>query len=298
MNLLIVFNLWAGHGFAKKILADLQTSLESQAFTFDLVMTTAPGNGTQIVAEADFENYDGIIAAGGDGTLFEVINGYYGNPSKKRPPIGVIPVGTGNAFVRDMQLHDHDWQQAIDIISGGITRPCDVGRFETESKTWYYLNILGLGLVADIGATASKLKIFGNVSYTLGTFYHLMKLNPYQVTLVLDGERIERENIFVEVSNTRYTANFLMAPNAKTDDGLLDVTILGPKSRIGLMRSFPKILTGDHLAMPEVETWQARDISIETNIPKILTPDGELMGSTPLSIHCLHKDIQVFWKPA
>ncbi len=296
MKNLIIFNPWAGHGHAGKILPQIEAYLHEIDFDYDILITEHQGHGVDLTRDADFSQYGGVIAAGGDGTLYEVINGYYRNDSPVRIPIGVLPVGTGNAFVRDMDLHHHDWKPALDIIKTGATRKFDVGHFTTEGKTFYYLNILGLGLVADIGATALKMKALGNISYTLGSLYHILKLKPFKIKMEIDDQVIERENVFVEISNTRYTANFLMAPAAKTDDGLLDVTILGPKSRIGLIRSFPKIITGEHIHMKEVECFQASHIRIETNIPKILTPDGELMGSTPLEVDCLKQAIEVFWK--
>lgn len=296
MKKLIIFNPWAGHGYAGKTQGEIEAYLKGIGLAYDLLRTEHKGHGIELTKNADFSQYDGIIAAGGDGTLFEVINGYYHNTSSNRLPIGIMPVGTGNAFIRDMDLHDHDWKTAIDIVRGGKTRKCDVGHFTTEGKTWYYLNILGLGIVADIGETAIKLKALGNISYTIGSLYQILKLKPYNIKLTVDDKTIERENVFVEISNTRYTANFLMAPFARTDDGLLDVTILSPKGRIGLIRSFPKIITGEHIHMKEIETFQASYIRVETDIPKILTPDGELMGSTPLEVNCLKHAIDVFWE--
>ena len=296
MKQLIIFNPWAGHEYAAKVRPQIEAYCNEIDLPYDIFLTQRAGHGIELCRDADFSQYSGIIAAGGDGTLFEVVNGYYRNSSAVRLPIGVIPVGSGNAFVRDMNLHDHDWKLALDVIKAGQTRKFDVGHFTTEGQTWYYLNILGIGLVADIVATAHKMKWLGNVAYTLSSLYHILKLKPFQVRLEMDGQEIERENVFVEISNTRYTANFLMAPNAKTDDGLLDINLLSPKSRLGLIKSFPKIITGEHIHMAEVESFQASHIRVETNIPKILTPDGELMGSTPLEIDCLKQAIEVFWK--
>ncbi|MBT3254275.1 MAG: diacylglycerol kinase family lipid kinase [Candidatus Marinimicrobia bacterium] len=296
MKNLIIYNPWAARGRAGKLLPQIKAYLQEIDLDCDILITDHHGHGLELVKEADFSQYSAVIAAGGDGTLFEVINGYFRNNSSPRIPIGVIPVGTSNAFVKDMELHDHDWKPALDIIKAAKTQKFDVGRFANEEQTWYYLNILGVGLVADIVATANKLKFLGSVSYTLGSFYHILRLKTFQVKLDLDGQLVERENVFVEISNSRYTGNYLMAPAAKTDDGLLDITILGPKSRIGLMRSFPKIITGEHIHMEEVDCFQASHIKIESNIPKVLTPDGELMGTTPLEIDCLKQAIDVFWK--
>jgi diacylglycerol kinase (ATP) len=87
-----------------------------------------------------------------------------------------------------------------------------------------------------------------------------------------------------------------MAPNALIDDGLLDITILKKMSRRKLLSSFPKIFTGEHIHLPEVETYQAKRIKIVSKKPKVLSPDGELIGITPVEIECLNQAIEVFWK--
>ena len=171
----------------------------------------------------------------------------------------------------------------------------DVGRFSTQGEDWYFLNILGLGFVADVGATAKKLKILGNLSYTLGVFYRMIFLAPFDVKITSDQGVIEDQQIFIEISNTRYTSNFLMAPSAVVDDGLLDVTLLSKSSRRRLVTSFPKILTGEHIHMPEVRTFKTSSLTVETDQPKILTPDGELMGSSPIQVNCLPRAVDIFW---
>ena len=296
MKNLIIYNPWAARGRAGKLLPQIEAYLQEIDLDCDILITDHHAHAMEMVKDADFSKYDAVIAAGGDGTLFEVVNGYFANSSSVRIPIGVIPVGTSNAFVKDMELHDHDWKPALDIIKAGRIQKFDVGQFSFDGQVWCYLNILGVGLVADIVATANKLKSLGTISYTLGSFYHIVRLKTFQVKLNLDGQIIERENVFVEISNSRYTGNYLMAPAAKTNDGFLDITILGPKSRIGLMKSFPKIITGEHIHMKEVECFQAKSIRIDSNIPKVLTPDGELMGSTPVEINCLKQAVDVIWK--
>jgi diacylglycerol kinase (ATP) len=296
MKVLLIYNPFAGHGRAKKILPQVEEHLTKNAIEFDLQLTDYPEHGIEIVKNADFNKYDGLIAAGGDGTLFEVINGYYQNYSKTRIPIGVLPVGTGNAFARDLEMHSHNWQEAIKIISLNKPRKVDVGKFTTHGQTYYFLNILGLGFVADVTATAKKLKSLGNVSYSLGVLFRMLALKAFKLTIDIDGKKLKRDNVFVEISNTTYTSNFYMAPNAKIDDGLLDVTLLGKVSRIGLLKAFPKVFTGEHINLKEVETFTAKKIRIEAVPPKVLTPDGELLGLTPVEVECLHQDVEVFWK--
>ena len=117
MKVLLVYNSYAGHGHAGKILPQVEAALIDNGIEFDLHITNYPGHGVEIVQNADFADYDGLIAAGGDGTLFEVINGYFKNTADVSIPIGILPVGTGNAFARDLELDSADWKEAVKIIA-------------------------------------------------------------------------------------------------------------------------------------------------------------------------------------
>jgi len=296
MKVLLIYNPFAGHGRAGKMLPEVEAEFIKHNIEFDLRLTDYPEHATEIMKDVKFKTYDAIVAAGGDGTLYEVINGYYMNSNKKKPPLGILPIGTGNAVARDLELHVSKWQEAIAIIAQQKPRKVDVGKFTSHGQFYYFLNILGLGFVADVGKTAKKLKTFGNISYTFGVLYQMLTLKSFKLKIEIDGKLLERDNIFVEVSNTTYTSNFYMAPNAKIDDGLLDITLLNKLGRIGLLKAFPKVFTGEHIHLPEVETFTAKHIKISTDPPKVLTPDGELIGITPVEIECLHQDIEVLWK--
>jgi YegS/Rv2252/BmrU family lipid kinase len=296
MKVLLLFNPYAGHGHAGKILSQVERAFKDHDIEFDLKLTNYPGHGIEIVRNADLSSYDGLIAAGGDGTLFEVINGYFQNPAEKKVPIGILPIGTGNAFARDLKLDNTTWLEAVKIIATGKTRKLDVGKFHSNGQDSYFLNILGLGFVADVTGIAHKLKIFGNFSYTLGVLIRTIFLSADKLSIEIDGQNLELECTFVEISNTRYTANFLMAPKAVIDDGLLDVTIARKLTRIRLLKCFPKIFTGEHVLLPEIDSYQAKNIKIVSKKPKVLSPDGELIGTTPVEIECLKQKIEVYWK--
>jgi len=177
MKALLVYNPYAGHHRANKLLPQVKSYLHQKGIEFELKLTVFSGHCVDLVRAADFSQYDGIIAAGGDGTLFEAVNGYFHNQSSQRIPIGILPIGTGNAVARDLNLTASQWQDAINLISSNQLKKIDVGLFHTNGQDFYYLNILGLGFVADVTETAHKLKIFGNLSYTLGVFYQTILLN-------------------------------------------------------------------------------------------------------------------------
>jgi YegS/Rv2252/BmrU family lipid kinase len=294
MRVLLVFNPNAAHGRAGANLAQVRELLSSRTIDADIRVTERPGHAVEIVRDTELDAYDGVVAGGGDGTLFEVVNGYFGNRSEHRPPLGVLPVGTGNAFARDIGLRTGALQQAVDLIGDGHHRAIDVGRFTTGGDTFHYLNILGLGFVSDVGALAHRLKLVGNLSYTVAVLLRIISLSSYQMTIEIDGTTMERENIFCEISNTRYTSNFLIAPAAVIDDGLLDVILLGKASRTRLLTCFPKVFKGTHVELDEVETFTARSIRIQTDEPKLLTPDGEVLGSSPVEVECLHRALEIF----
>jgi diacylglycerol kinase (ATP) len=296
MRLMVVFNPRAGHRRSQKLIEPMKKYLHDKGAEVTWMYTSYPGHGQEIIADAHLDHFEGVIAAGGDGTLFEVLNGLYKNKSAKKPPLGVLPTGTGNAFARELKLFPEDWQKALDIITAGNTKAIDVGRFVTEAKTYYFINILGLGFVADVNATSRSLKLFGNFSYIFGVFHQLLFLKHYKLTLKTEKEEIVRDNVFVEISNSTFTGKtFYMAPKARIDDGLLDITLLNKVGRLRILKLFPTIFEGKHIHEPEVETFTAKHIEIETGKHCVLTPDGELFGSTPITVDVLKQDVQIFW---
>ncbi len=299
LKLLLIYNPAAGGGKARELQTPIVNYFTEKGIEMDLLVTQYSGHAIEMAESANLDDYQAIVAAGGDGTIFEVLNGYYRNTCVKKPVFGILPNGTGNAFCRELNFYGEDWKKAIDLIIQGHTKKIDVARFTTENKLYYSLNMLGLGFVSDVNESSIKLKFLGNQAYVLAVFQRLFKLKSYRLKLTLEQETeqvIERDNVFVEIANSRYTGKtFLMAPDAKLDDGLLDVVLLNKISRFKILRLFPTIFTGKHIQYPEIEVFQAKKIRVETEPRQILTPDGELFGSTPLEVECLKQDLQVFW---
>ncbi len=297
MKIFYICNPAASNWQGEKYYSLIKSQLENHGVSCKAVKTEFAGQMTEIVTSLNFDNYDAIVVSGGDGTLFEAINGYFINKSEKRIPIGIIPVGRGNAFARDLDLHPEKINEAVETILAGKTKMVDVGFFKTNNKQFYFINILGFGFVTDVAKTAFSLRSLGHLSYILGVLYRTIFLKSYKLKIEIDGNVFERENVFAEISNTRYTGkDFLMAPSAVIDDGLLDITLLNKLSRLKILQALPKIFTGDHVKMKEVECFQGKHIKIETVPNKMLTPDGQLMESTPIEIECKQKAIEVFFK--
>lgn len=288
MRLLLIGNPWARAGRAGRLLPAVRAAFTARGAESVFLETAGPGQATGLVAGVDLDAFDGVVAVGGDGTLHEVLNGLFQHEPASRKPLGVVPAGTGNALAREFGLGPRNWEEAVTRIARGETRRCDVGRVEAAGERFHFLNIIGIGLPSDAVLAARRLKFAGNAAYTLAVLWQALKLRSYPLVIELDGLRLERENLFAEVSNSRYTGSkFLIAPGARMDDGLLDVTLLGRLGRVRLLRLFPTVYHGGHVAYPEIETFRACRVRIASPPGALLTVDGEVRGRTPVEIECL-----------
>lgn len=296
LKLLIIFNPKAAHSRSVKKLDDIKAKFRGLGISTEFMLTKHPGHGSELVKNAELSGFDGLIAAGGDGTVFEVLNGLYKHPRSERIPLGLLPIGTGNAFARELNLQPGAWTAAIDLLHRRHIRQIDVGHVKSADKAFYFLNIVGMGFFVDASLSAQKLKLFGNTAYTLATLWQVLKLKPYPLVMEIDGEMIRRDNILISISNTRYTGtHFLIAPDAVIDDGFLDVTILENLSRRRILKLFPTIYSGRHVEYKEISTHKAASIVIHSPESMLLGPDGEIFGSSPAEITCLHQDLSIFF---
>ena len=295
MKLLLVFNPQAGGGRAKKLLSAVRSDFQGAGIVPTVAVTEYSGHAERIVSEADLAEFDAVAVAGGDGSLFQAVNGMMNHPAEARLPLGLVPMGTGNAFCRDIGLVPDAWRSGVQLICAGNLKRVDVGRIQSGSGTFFFINIAGFGFVTDAGKTAARLKFTGRSAYTLATLWRCLRLRSHALELEVDGQLFTENNLFVEISNSRYTGtSFLISPGARIDDGLLDITMVRRLSRSRLLRLFPTIYSGKHVQYDEVTTLQGREISIRAPAGLELMVDGEFRGSTPARIDCLAGAIEMF----
>ena len=293
MRLCLIVNPNAGRKRGVEVAAHIASLLGEAGVQCERRVSEHPGGTRELADELDPSQWDGVVAVGGDGTLFEVVNGLVNGSCPLSIPIGQVPVGTGNSFLRDLGIGAPG--DVVRCIMEGRIREVDLGRFSSAAGSFYFANLLGAGFVSNVAYRARKYKALGSLSYLLGVVEEVTRLRSTRTRIVVDGQTFDRDAIFVEICNSRFTGgSMMMAPAAKIDDGLLDVVVLNRVTRRRLLQLLPTIFSGTHVDAPEVEVFRGSEIRLESDAPLALTPDGETFGRTPINVKVHPARIRMF----
>lgn len=298
MKTLLIVNPAAGHGRGKKCFERLEPRLRAEIPGLEVRFSEHAGHAIEIGREVAGAGYDRLICLGGDGTPYEVVNGLYaeGRPARV-PEIGQIPAGTGNSFLRDFDILTPD--QALDAILEGRRRKVDLVEFHyregADTVRRYSLNILGVGLIADIlQLTNERLKFLGAAGYSLAVLIRLVRGMDNRISIEADGRKLEVIDSALVVSNSKYTGGKMkIAPPADPSDGRADLVLFNGVNRREIISIFKGVFSGKHMAHPKVDTLQAASISVEADPPLRLMADGELLGLTPLRVKVLPAELTI-----
>ncbi len=280
---LVIVNPMARHGVTKS-LVPLIVSLLDGHLDYDLVLTKHPGHATQMAADAGV--YDQIVAAGGDGTVNEALNGIMRLPAADRPALTVLPTGSGNDYRRTLGIST-DLPSAVRQILGGRRARMDVGIV----NGMYFANSLAIGLDARVTARAAEIKSTTGWSglplYLRALMYVLFRqFYAHRVTLSLDGEPAsDRELLLVAITNgPTYGGGFKITPSAVGDDGVFDVCIIGKIGLAGALWRLPFVVVGRHTRMRPVSMSHHTSLRLESDAPIEAQADGEVMLSTTYDV--------------
>ena len=229
---------------------------------------------------------EGIIAVGGDGLMHLVIQ--IAVPAQV--PFTIIPAGTGNDFVRTLgwSLESLDAQ----LLSVTTTKPSsiDCGLVDGE---WFGA-ILSTGFDSIVNEKANSMQWpKGPMKYNAAIAIELPRFKPRHYEITLDDRTISTEAMLIAVANGRsYGGGMLVCPNANISDGLFDVMVLHPISKIEFMKVFPQVFAGTHISHPAVEIVRSKAVSIESKA--VAYSDGERIGQLPVSAECIHDAAQTW----
>ena len=288
----LLVNPKGGHKRGLEIYEKVKHIFSSAGTNITVLHTEYAGHAFDFANTLDFVGYDGLCAIGGDGTMYELINGMLKRDDNRKIPIGLITGGTGNSFMYDVDCLD-PIDAAKRIVQHKL-RPLDIAKVNANGELFYSFNIIGWGLATDAGKLAEKLRWLGGVRYDVASIIEVLKGKDRIATLTLDKEVIKENFIFIIGCNTIHTGKAMkMAPLAQLNDGKIDLIIVRKTSRINLLKLFPKLFSGDHIKSPLVEYRQVENFSISLEETNDLTIDGEIIGTTPLNVQMIPKMVNV-----
>ena len=288
----LLVNPKGGHKRGLEIYEKVKHIFSSAGTNITVLHTEYAGHAFDFANTLDFVGYDGLCAIGGDGTMYELINGMLKRDDNHKIPIGLITGGTGNSFMYDVDCLD-PLDAAKRIVQHKL-RPLDIAKVNANGELFYSFNIIGWGLATDAGKLAEKLRWLGGVRYDVASIIEVLKGKDRIATLTLDKEIIKENFIFIIGCNTIHTGKAMkMAPLAQLNDGKIDLIIVRKTSRINLLKLFPKLFSGDHIKSPLVEYRQVENFSISLEETNDLTIDGEIIGTTPLNVQMIPKMVNV-----
>ena len=288
----LLVNPKGGHKRGLEIYEKVKHIFSSAGTNITVLHTEYAGHAFDFANTLDFVGYDGLCAIGGDGTMYELINGMLKRDDNHKIPIGLITGGTGNSFMYDVDCLDP--VDAAKRIVQHKLRPLDIAKVNANGELFYSFNIIGWGLATDAGKLAEKLRWLGGVRYDVASIIEVLKGKDRIATLTLDEEVIKENFIFIIGCNTIHTGKAMkMAPLAQLNDGKIDLIIVRKTSRINLLKLFPKLFSGDHIKSPLVEYRQVQNFSISLEETNDLTIDGEIIGTTPLNVQMVPKMVNV-----
>jgi YegS/Rv2252/BmrU family lipid kinase len=250
--------------------------------------------------EKGFRN---IIVVGGDGTLNEVVNGIFTQKhiSPSEVTLAMIPVGTGNDWCRMYKI-PNDYKEAISIIAKGNIFLQDAGMVKYYSslgqeKTRYFLNMAGMGFDALVAKKTNRQKDKGKggpLSYFVNIFSSLFYYKATKTTVVLDNESVTQDVFSMSVGICQYNGGGMkQAPEAKSDDGLFDLTIIRSIGKFKVIRNVVKLFDGSFTRLPEVSTFRSSHIIIKSIFPMYLEVDGESLGHTPFEFTIIPQTLRI-----
>ncbi|HEV7523814.1 MAG TPA: diacylglycerol kinase family protein [Acidimicrobiia bacterium] len=282
-----IVNPVAGRGRTQKLLPELERAAAAAGIA--LHVSPEPGAPAKLARAATDEGHD-LIACGGDGLVTEVA-GVAADTGKR---LAIVPTGAGNDFARVLGYDPKNPLRAFDAIANGRDEIVDLGRVNGR----WYTCVTASGFDAEANRWANTVrKLSGTTLYVAAVLRTLAVYKPHRFRVTIDGAAFETTAWLVAVGNgPAYAGGMRVTPDARMDDGLLDVTIVGAMSRPEFLWTFPKVFKGNHLRNPKVTTRRGAQVhleSLDASIPMEVYADGERVGPLPGTMEAVRDALNV-----
>ena len=276
----LIVNPNADLGRAWQAASDLRPIVEEFGGA-DWTGTVYPTHATELAYQAVMDGYELVIAAGGDGTVHEVINGLMQVPAEMRPRLGIVPMGSGNDFAPSIGISVNS-TEAIKKVFTGQAKRIDVGLFGLgDGKHEYFNNTFGLGFDATVTIRTQRLtRIRGFLMYLVAVFQTIaVNLDAPMMHISTESESWSEETIMLVVCNgPREGGGFMVAPASDASDGILNYASVCKVSRLMMLRLIPEVMKGTHGRFKQVRLGQLHRIQIQSEKPVTIHADGEVIS--------------------
>jgi diacylglycerol kinase (ATP) len=252
----------------------------------EALVSSRPGEISDLAERAAREGARLVVVVGGDGSVNEAVNGLL--RAEDPPELAVIARGTGDDFIRTQGIPS-SIEPAIEVARTGAPRPVDAGR--VEYRTWdggeashFFANVGSVGMSGAVAqrANATTKALGGRITFFYALTREFIVWRNDEVRVQVDDETRRGLMHDVVVANGRYHGGAMkLAPDARPDDGLFDVVLIGDVSKLDFITTAPKLYSGRHVGHPKVEVLRGSTVSIDARVLLPLETDGELLGTTP-----------------
>lgn len=287
---LFVINAKSGNGGARRVWDKIRTVLHKRNIPYEYTFTQSAEEAQAYLKERLTERADWLAVGvvGGDGTIHSLLPAL----QNSGVPLAVFPAGSGNDTARGFSI-PRNTEAALDVMLKGRARSADLISISGRNT----LTALAVGFDAEVANNVNKSYYkklcnwlgMGRLAYIIGIFHTLISFRPSALTVSCDGEEHSFSSAWLAAVNnvTTYGGGLAICPEARTDDGLLDICIVHNCSRLKLLLLFPTVLFGKHTRLSFVTMLRGQEITVHSSLPRLALGDGEPVASTPLTASAL-----------
>ncbi|HYF82806.1 MAG TPA: diacylglycerol kinase family protein [Clostridia bacterium] len=302
-KIFIIVNPVSSNKVTAKEWPQFEKVLLGSGYEFEAALTERPGHATELTRQALNAGYKTIMSVGGDGTMNEVVNGFFegGKLMYEDSRLVVFSRGTGCDFIKTLGIKK-GIEELLLTLERNEARKIDVGRvdfIDTVGKTVtrYFMNVADIGLGAETANRVNKHSklLKGFLSFMLGAVSTIILYKNKNFEVVIDDKTVlkARMNSVIIANGKYFGGGMKVAPEALVDDGVFDIITLGDLSKLELIKSFPLIYEGKHLSHPKVKMYRGSKVKVRSNGEGLIEVDGEIPGSDDAEFELLPKVLNI-----
>ena len=278
---LLVVNSKAGKGRASKLAGKFEVLLKSNNLPYEIInKATYEETFSEYRLSISSGKFEKVVAIGGDG----LVNLCLQEVAEQNIGLSVIPAGTGNDFARAVGSHKKSVNEIFNVVRSQDPTTIDLGLVTGAFGKRWYVQVLSTGFDGLVNNLANRINWpRGQMKYTLATLLTLARFKPIPYELIIDGKQFKQDFMLLSVANGEtYGGGMRICPDASNSDGIFDILLVHPVSKIVLLSIFPKVFTGKHVPHPKIDIIRGKKVQLSADASAFA--DGEFVSKLPIEI--------------